>query len=275
MGIEQRYHSLQDFLASTSGHVDGTLDDGWGFPFPVKGREIEATVLFADISRFSTRTLGMTPAETLVYVQNFFAWITAEALHGRPGIVDKYIGDEVMVVFSDEFGSLDPLADAVQAAAAMSRNDVLGYGPHIGIASGRVIIGYAGTALQYNVSVFGTPVALAARCAGVRPTEEHGVVSSSIVIPDDQWADRRIEEVLPPEHDEGWPLRFALRNVRNVEMKGLGMVTVREIHNTGMWISMSLTAEDRAREGLTALREANRYWPRWESQQPSGDETGA
>lgn len=171
VGMEQRYHSLQDFLASAEADVDGVLDTGWGFSFPVKGREIEATVLFADISGFSTRTLEMAPAEILIYVQNFFGWITAEALHGRPGIVDKYIGDEVMVVFSSEFGSVDPFADAVQAAAAMSRNDVHAYRPHIGIASGPVIVGYAGTATQYNVSVFGAPVALAARCAGVRPTE--------------------------------------------------------------------------------------------------------
>ncbi len=126
----------------------GVLDDGWGARFPVKGREIEATVLFADITAFSRRTLGLSPAATLVYVQNFFAWITAEALRGRPGIVDKYIGDEVMVVFSGEFGSDEPFVDAVEAAAAMSRHDALAYQPHIGIASGPVIVGYAGTAFR-------------------------------------------------------------------------------------------------------------------------------
>jgi class 3 adenylate cyclase len=152
--------------------IDGVLDDGWGFPFPVKGREIDAVVLFADISNFSTRTLDMSPAETLIYVQNFFAWVTAEALRGRPGIVDKYIGDEVMVVFSEEFGSEDPFADAVQAAAAMSRHDVLAYRPHMGFASGPVIVGYAGTPMRYSVSVFGAPVALAARCASVRQADD-------------------------------------------------------------------------------------------------------
>lgn len=70
-------------------------------------------MLFSAISGFSARTLTMSPAATLVYVQQFFAWVTAEALRGRPGTVDKYIGDEVMVFFSDEFGSEDPFADAV------------------------------------------------------------------------------------------------------------------------------------------------------------------
>lgn len=278
MPIELQFHSLEDFLASTSSHVDGVVDDGWGFGFPVKGREIEATVLFADISGFSTRTLEMSPAATLVYVQNFFAWVTAEALHGRPGIVDKYIGDEVMVVFSKEFGSKDPFVDAVQAAAAMSRNDVHAYCPHIGIASGRVIVGYAGTAFRYNVSVFGAPVAVAARCAAVKPEDSGKVVSSTIVVTASEWGERKLDDVLPrqlvrqrdgslrKEHP-----RFELIEERVTPMKGMGMVAIREIHKVGMHFP-SLSAENRALDTLHALFAANRYWPRWENPEPSAGE---
>jgi class 3 adenylate cyclase len=276
VGLQHQYHSLDDFLASKMSHVDGALDDGWGYEFPVKGYETEATVLFADISGFSTRTMSMSPAATLVFVQNFFAWITAEALHGRPGIVDKYIGDEVMVVFSEEFGSEDPFVDAVRAAAAMSKHDVHAYCPHIGIASGRVIIGYAGTPLRYNVSVFGAPVALAARCASVRPpdTDEPLFVSSTIVVPDSEWGRRTLDQVLPPQRladgdecDE-YPV-FELQPPRPVDMKGLGDVAVREIYNKGMHMP-SLSAENRALDGLHALYKGNRYWPRWEEPSPSG-----
>lgn len=278
VGLEHRYHSLDDFLASKMSHDDGALDDGWGSDFPVKGYETEATVLFADISSFSTRTLNMSPAATLIFVQNFFAWITAEALHGRPGIVDKYIGDEVMVVFSEEFGSKDPFVDAVRAAAAMSKHDVHAYCPHIGIASGRVIIGYAGTPLRYNVSAFGAPVALAARCASVRPpdSDEPQFVSSTIVMPEAEWSGRSLEEVLPlrrrqgPDGDEydEHPV-FDLQPSRDVDMKGLGQVTIREIYNTGLHLP-SLSAENRALDSLHALYKGNRYWPRWEAPEPSG-----
>jgi class 3 adenylate cyclase len=280
MGLDQRFHSLDDFLASTTSHVDGVLDDGWGYGFPVKGREIEATVLFADISGFSTRTVDMSPAATLVYVQNFFAWITAEALHGRPGIVDKYIGDEVMVVFSTEFGSEDPILDAVQAAAAMTKHDVHAYCPHMGIASGRVIVGYAGTALRYNVSVFGAPVALAARCATVKPatSDEPVHVSSTIVMPATDWGNRDLDEVLPLRTEtlpDGRvyvePATFELQAVRDVEMKGLGKVAVREIHNRGIHLP-SLSVENRALDGLRALYDGKRYWPRWETPEPSDGE---
>lgn len=235
-----------------------------------KGREIEAAILFADISGFSTRTLEMSPTETLVYVQNFFAWITAEALRDRPGIVDKYIGDEVMVVFSKEFGSDDPFGDAVQAAAAMSRHDVHAYRPHMGIAAGEVVVGYAGTPMRYNVSVFGAPVALAARCAGVRPAETNPdlpqtIISSSIAFPGYHWADRALDDVLPPGsrlQPEEWRV-FELQEPRSVPMKGLGDVEVLEIYNTGMH-GPTQNAEARAKAYVGLLEDQGRYWPQWD-----------
>ena len=87
----------------------------------------------------------------------------------------------------------------------MSRHDVHAYGPHIGVASGRVIVGYAGTALRYNVSVFGAPVALAARCAAVKPADPQKVVSSTVVAPASDWGTREIDDVLPSQLAE----RFA------------------------------------------------------------------
>src|ERR1035438_1337606 len=143
------YNSLEDYLQSNRLDVDGLLDDGWGASFPVKGRIIDAVVLFADMASFSSRSSELSPIETLIFVNNFFAWISAEGLKGRPGIVDKYIGDEVMAVFSKDFGSEDPLVDAVDAGRWMSERDLLGFGPHIGIAAGEVVVGYVGTPLKY------------------------------------------------------------------------------------------------------------------------------
>jgi class 3 adenylate cyclase len=185
-------------------------------------------VLFADISGFSARTLNLTPAETLAFVQTFFAWITAEALHGRPGVVDKYIGDELIVVFSTEFGWADPVADAIGAAMDMSRRDVHAYRPHIGIAAGPVIVGQTGTPLRFNVSVYGAPVAVAARCAGVPPAAAGADVWSSIVMPDDAWGSRSMADFLG---EEQYP-QFELLEPRPVQLKGVGDIGVREIHNT-------------------------------------------
>jgi class 3 adenylate cyclase len=118
MPTTDHYNSLDDFLISRASTVDAEVELG-SFSYPAKGREIDATTLFSDISGYSARTLDLTPVETLAFVNHFFTWVTAVALRGTHGIVDKYIGDEMMVVFSKEFGSEDPFEDAVQVARKM------------------------------------------------------------------------------------------------------------------------------------------------------------
>jgi hypothetical protein len=264
-----RFHSLEEFLISAPLTVDGELDDGWGAPFPVKGRELDATVLFADITSFSSRTLDLTPTETLVYVNNFFAWISAEALRHGNGVVDKYIGDEIMVVFAREFGSTDPFQDAVQAARFMAENDAHSFFSHIGIASGQVIVGYVGTPLKYNCSVFGAPVALAARCAGVKDDPpDVGPYSTKIVFPANEWATRDFGVVFPPEkyrNPDGstfeQPHSWDILEPRSVPMKNLPDTAIRELVTRTINFP-SQGPEDRAREGVAELKKHGLYRPR-------------
>lgn len=253
-----RFHSLEDFLTSTQSDIDGQLDDGWGGRFPVKGREIEATILFADITAFSRRTFHLTSTETLVFVNTFFSWITAQALQGGTGIVDKYIGDEVMVIYSTEFGSMDPFQDAIRAGAAMAENDVHDFAPHIGIASGPVTVGYVGTPVKYNVSAFGAPVAMAARCAGVKPgMTDRGAASCCMTFPALDWGSRALDEVLPPTSNKSWDFVAS----QDVPMKNLPDQAVCQIQRLAGWYP-SESADDRAREGVAQLRTDGRYWPR-------------
>jgi class 3 adenylate cyclase len=255
---------LEDYLTSTELTVDGQLDDGWGAKFPVKGRQLEATVLFCDITGFSAKTLELGPAETLAFVNNFFAWISAESLRHFNGIVDKYIGDEVMVVFAREFGSEDPLGDAVRAARWMGENDFLAFRPHIGIASGPVMIGHVGTPLRYNCSVFGVPVALANRCAGV---ESPVACSTRITLPAAEWQGRDFEALLPPRRvsqpDGSWramPNTWRLLEPRAEPLKNVPATQVQQIVNEAFTLP-GLSAVDRAKVGIKELERHNRYWP--------------
>ena len=72
MTIKYKYNSLEDFLTSKPLNIDGELDDGWGAYYPVKGRVIDASIIFCDISSFSKRTSNLNPIETLIFVNNFF-----------------------------------------------------------------------------------------------------------------------------------------------------------------------------------------------------------
>ena len=118
--IKYRFHSLEDFLLSKELNINAELNDGGGAKFPLKGREIEATILFADISSFSKKTLKLSSTATLLYVNKFFSWITAEALQNRNCIIDKYIGDEIMIVFSPEFGDSEHFQEALNSMMQFS-----------------------------------------------------------------------------------------------------------------------------------------------------------
>jgi class 3 adenylate cyclase len=258
--VTYRYHSLEDFLISTPLSVDGVFDDGWGAAVPVKGREIEAAILFADISSFSSRTLNLSPTETLAFVNTFFAWITAEALRVGPAIVDKYIGDEIMVIFSPAFGSQDAFADAVLTARRMGENDFLDFCPHMGIAAGVVTAGFVGTPVKYNCSVFGAPVALAARCAGLHSGQ---AASSSIVFPAALAGDRPLADFFPSA--PGRPSPWKVLPPRTAKPKNVGEIEVVEVINVTSHYIMSddgpSSVEDIIRENLKALQEAGRYTP--------------
>lgn len=263
--VRYPYASLEDFLNSHQLTVDGELDDGWNARFMVRGREIHAAVLFADISGFSARTADLDPTETLAFVNHFFAWITAEALRQRPGIVDKYIGDELMIVFSEEFGSSDPFRDALQAARWMGQNDAFAFSPHIGIASGKVVVGYVGTPRRYNCSVFGAPVALAARCAGLRPDIE-GIASTVVSFPADAWEGWDFDEVFDPEVLKGpdgetieHPHAWELVGPREVGIKNMGQIHVCHAVNRALH-APSQSATDRAREGVRGITAERRRW---------------
>jgi hypothetical protein len=265
--MQPKYATLADFLACQMLTIDVAAEDGWNAPMPIKGREIEATILFADITAFSARTAELGPAETLAFVNHFFAWTSAEALRNGPGIVDKYIGDEVMVVFSKEFGSDDPLLDAVHAARGMGQTDPFSFMPHVGIASGRVIVGYVGTPQGYSVSVFGAPVALAARCAGLAlPDDLDGPVSSYMTLPAQEVDGREFDDLIPVEVRQGpdakpyeQPHGWRQLGNRTVPMKNVGDIDVAQIVNGEIWLPQQ-SAEERACEWVRLAGEAGRRW---------------
>lgn len=181
--------------------------------------------------------------------------------------MDKYIGDEIMIVFSKEFGSDDPFVDAVQTARMMCERDALAFDPHIGIASGPVTVGYVGTPIRYNCSVFAAPVARAARCAGVKPAEGHG--GSRMVFPACEWGNRNFDELFPPRRYKGpdgstvqQPPAWELLSARVIEMKNIGDIDVREARRVTTWAPYDYSAEQKARETLQEIQHSGRYWPK-------------
>lgn len=231
--------------------VDAAQDDDWGQPLPIKGIEIEAAVLFADIRSFSGRTASMNPIETLIFVNHFIAWITGESLRHRAGIIDKYIGDEVMVVFSEKFGSDDPVEDALTTAIDVCARDAWDYSPHMGIAFGPVVVGVTGTALAHDVSVFGRTTTVAARCASAASP-------NGVSFPAELWGDRDLPSLLGATlfyrgrdpRASAPPWEISLPDERKVKSD---VLQLRELTRTSMWIPCGTSAEQRARDAYKYL----------------------
>lgn len=141
----------------------------------------EVTVLFADLRDSTALGERLTPT-ALLDLLNAFLSRMAHAIEQERGIVDKYVGDEIMAVFGAPLDLPDHAARAVAAAVGMMEalaalNAERAPAPPlrmgIGIATGTVIAGNVGSAERLNYTVLGDVVNLAARLQGM--TKEHEV----------------------------------------------------------------------------------------------------
>lgn len=140
------------------------------------GEEREVSVLFCDIQGF-THLSESQPATEVVKGLNVFFSEVSDIIEAHHGIIDKYIGDAVMAVFSAPLDDPDHADNAVRCGIELSRcgsklQDRLppgmktGYRFGIGIHSGSVVAGNIGSANRLNYTVIGDTVNIASRVEG-------------------------------------------------------------------------------------------------------------
>lgn len=145
------------------------------------GEMRDATILFADIRGFTTLSEGMPPPELLSFLNEYFSRIS-RIIEQEKGVIDKYIGDEVMAIFGAPLPSADHALRAVAAAVGMlqelaqlnreqQRPTPLRIG--MGIATGPVVAGNVGSPERLNYTVLGDTVNVASRLQGL--TKEYQV----------------------------------------------------------------------------------------------------
>ncbi|MGE0159645.1 MAG: adenylate/guanylate cyclase domain-containing protein [Gemmatimonadales bacterium] len=150
------------------------------------------TVLFADIRGFTSLTEGMEP-QSVIGLLNECMEHLSRAIDVEGGVVDKYIGDEVMAVFGAPVTQDDHARRGVRAAARMrdamaalnqaraSRGErPLGVG--IGINSGLAVAGNMGASNRLNYTVVGDVVNLASRLAGQARANEILVSGATLAL---------------------------------------------------------------------------------------------
>jgi hypothetical protein len=259
--VTHPYRTLTDFLISSKLTIDADIEEEQ-LRYPVKGREIPATILFCDMLSFSSRTAGLNSTETLIFINRFLSWLSHESLRRNNGIIDKYIGDEVMIVFSEEFGSKDSFLDALKTAREIAEHDPSNYCPRIGIAQGIVTVGFTGTAMKYDCTAYGSAVNLAKRCATIQSKES---LYSSIFFPAALWHGYDLDQILAsdPFYGHGQTPMWKLVVPRWVDLKNIGEVQIMEIAKTMMDIA-PISPTQRAQQTATDLMELKQYKPRFE-----------
>jgi class 3 adenylate cyclase len=141
--------------------------------FSLGGKYVDASAMFADIRGFTTISETQDPADTIELLNNYYA-LMFDAISQYGGIVNLIQGDGLMAMFGAPIPREDHREQAVRAALEMQRflqvfnqrqaeqgKPQIRIG--IGIASGKVIAGYAGTQERATYTCVGDTVNLAAR----------------------------------------------------------------------------------------------------------------
>jgi len=140
------------------------------------GAEIELSILFADV-RGSTALAEGVPAEEFSQLMARFYVTAAQVVDQRNGIVDKFVGDQVMALFIPGFAGGDHASDAIEAARELLRETghgngepwvPLGAGVHTGVA----YVGTVGEGDAFDFTALGDSVNTAARLAASAGTGE-------------------------------------------------------------------------------------------------------
>ena len=143
--------------------VSGTLDLELG------GELKEVTVLFCDIRGFTAMTEHMPPTDVVVMLNEHMTAMT-EVVRSYYGVVDKFIGDEIMAVFGALKSYDDDSRLAVECALGMIQKRIelnqkrgVEINIGIGVATGEAVAGCMGSNDRLNYTVLGARVNLAAR----------------------------------------------------------------------------------------------------------------
>ena len=132
-----------------------------------EGREV--TVLFGDIRGFTTMSEGMTPADLLGHLNRYFDGMV-DVVNRFDGTVNKYNGDNIMVIWNAPIEVPQHARRAVECALEMQRwiqQERAKGGPDVsfgfGINTGQVIAGFLGAKGRMEYTVIGDTANVASR----------------------------------------------------------------------------------------------------------------
>lgn len=138
-------------------------------PADLTGERKLVTVVFADISGFTALSEKLDPEEVRSLINDCFN-VLVPVVERYGGVVDKFIGDEIMALFgapvaheNDAERALRAALEMLEAIGGFNRRQGTQVGLHFGVETGTVVAGGLGSEGHEQYSVMGDAVNLAAR----------------------------------------------------------------------------------------------------------------
>jgi adenylate cyclase len=134
------------------------------------GAEIECTLLFADIRGSSALAEGITPADFRQVMDRFYD-TAAEVVFDHDGMVDKFVGDELVAIFFPLLSGERHAARGIEAARMLLQATGHGDqgGPWVplgaGVHTGMAWVGAVGAGTHTTMTALGDAVNTTARLA--------------------------------------------------------------------------------------------------------------
>ena len=173
LALKEKYRSVLDKVTDrevADELMNGTVELG--------GELRDITVLFCDIRGFTRLTSGMSPSEVINMLNEHMTAMT-NVVYKHHGVVDKYIGDEIMVIFgaprsygADTFNAAQCALMMVEERKRLNHSGRYNFNIGIGLSSGEVVAGCMGSDDRLNYTVLGGQVNLTSRlCSVATPME--------------------------------------------------------------------------------------------------------
>ena len=169
-GAATRIRQLDDaFRPHVSPQVADRLrsDPGAG---ALGGVEREVSVLFADLEGFTAYSEGRTPAEVIEMLNEYWGTAVPIVLERHGGLIERFAGDAVMVVFNTQGDQPDHARRASAAAldlqertTALAERNPDWPRLRAGVNTGSAAVGYVGAEAQRSFAVIGDTTNTAAR----------------------------------------------------------------------------------------------------------------
>ena len=157
----------------------------------LQGVRKHIAVLFADIRDFTAQSHGKKPRQVVTFLNRYLP-LMVNAIQGRGGMVDKFMGDGIMAVFGAPLEDRACALNAVKAAQGMLKKlaalncqlESEGNPPvriGIGIHSGDAVVGNIGCPSKMEYTAIGDVVNTASRIEGLTKVLKAEILISAAV----------------------------------------------------------------------------------------------